>query len=396
MDNTHAISLIQLLAAAIITGVSIVICLRSGADLLKRQQVIWIFSISLILSGVYSLLILLSIKKILPVETLPGGFALVCSCLIAVIAAANRSVTIRLREEISEHNNNKDKINDLLLTDQLTNLYNRRGFISIVEKHLPRLKRNQKKAILFYLKLNNLQEINKKYGYKDGDRVLVNVGTLITAAFRQADIISRIGDNEFMVFLVDADVEDKDTVKNNFQDKLNTYNEKRSSRYKLSVNYAFSVFDPALNKSVLDLISKASASVNQKLYQPQSEMVPDAENADNNLTLIVSNLSSTNYPIDMKIYIDQALAINDTFNTGMQNAWKPFHFKLARGKHTIMATSVKGKTTLEQEFKIIRDHWVSIEYYEDDKSGSIARSLSGKILFHMHDVPAEHASAGSL
>ncbi len=384
------ISIIQMVAGAIIIGISIMMCFRSGSQYVKNQQAKWLFPISLILTGVYLLLVIYSIKKMLPAEALSGGFALVCSFLIAVMAAGNRASANRLQEEIAEHNISKDKINDLSLTDELTSLYNRRGFISIVEKHLIRLRRLNKKAILFYIELNNLQEINGQFGYEEGDMVLANVGTLMTATFRQADIIARIGDDEFMACLVDADIENMETVKNNFQDKLQTYNEKRSARYKLSVSFAVSSFDPVINESAFEMISKASAPVKLKRKQQNSGTFALSEDTYNNLTLIVSNMSSASSSVDMKIYIDGELEVDDTFNTGIQNAWKPYHFKLAKGKHSIKAKSVKGMATLEQEFKIKKDHWASMEYHKDAGSDEAARSISGKLFFKLHDVPLKH------
>jgi len=387
MDNVDLILIFQMLTGAIVIGISISIYLRSVKHGIKKQQMRWVFTISLMLSGVYVLLIILSIKQILSVEALSGGLALVCSFLIAVMATGTRTVTNRLHEEISEHNFSKDKISDLSLSDELTRLYNRKGFISIVDKNLTRLKRLKQKAVLFYLELNNLQEINEKSGYKEGDKVLANIGTLMSAAFREADVIARIGDDEFIAFLVDADIDNMEMVKNNFKDKLHTYNEKRSAQFKLSVSFAISSFDPEINETALEMISKVSSSVKQKKKQTRSTGFALSDNGNNNFTLIVSNLSNNNSPIDMKIYIDGELVIDDTFTTGMQNAWKPFHFKLAGGKHSIKAKSMKGKITLEQEFKIKRDHWASIEYHKDDESDSVVQSASGKLSFKLHDVP---------
>ncbi len=391
MDNIHVISLIQMLAGAVIIGITIFLCSKSWKQYMKKQQMNWMFMISLMLSGAYALLIILAIKRILSAEALSGGLALVCSCLIAVMAAVNSTVTKRLREEIAEHNISKDKINDLSLTDHPTGLYNRRGFISIIEKHLTRLKRLKKKAVLFYLELNNLHEINGKSGYTEGDKVLANVGTLMTAAFREADVIARIGDDEFIACLVDADSEDMEAVKNNFQNKLQTYNDKRSSQFKLSVSFTVSGFDPEINESALEMISKVSAPVKQKRKKQQSRRVARSENKNNkNFTLIVSNMSSISSPVDIQIYIDGELAIEDAFTTGVQNAWKPFHFKLAKGKHSIKAKSLNGRATIEQEFKMTRDHWASIEYHKDKGAGSVAQSVSGQLFFKLHDVPLEY------
>jgi diguanylate cyclase (GGDEF)-like protein len=387
MDIIRLIAIIQMLAGAIIAVISIILCSRSVKQYLKKDLMQWLVSISLVFLGGYMLLIVLWIKRILPAEAFSGGIALICSCLIASMAVLNKAMTKRLQEEIAENATNIQKIDELSLHDQLTHLYNRKGFISIVEQHLKRLRRLGKKAVLFSVGLNNLDAINENSGYKEGDTLLTNIGTLMTSAFRQADVLGRIGDSEFMAFLVDADIEDMETIHKNFQDKLQKYNGKRSSRFKLSVSFGVSNYDPEMNQSANEIIFQASASGKQKKKGQHNKKIPPSENHSCNFTLIVNNMCSMSFPVDIKIYIDGELSVDDIFDTGMQNTWKPFYFNLTNGSHTIQAKSSKGKASLMQEFKIRNTHWATIEYRRDDEA---ARSLSGILSFHVHDVPLEY------
>jgi diguanylate cyclase (GGDEF)-like protein len=387
MNTLNIIAFIQLITGAIITGISIVLCSRSGKRFLKKQEIKRFLTISLIFGVLYAFLIVLWFKMILPADAFSGAVVLACSCLIASIAALNKGMAKRLQEEIAEHTLNKQKIDELSLYDQLTCLYNRRGFISIAEQHLKRLRRLRKKAVLFYIELNNLHMINDKFGYADGDRVLSNVGTLMTSTFRQADVLARIGDNEFMAFLIDAHVEDMETINKNFQKNVRRYNEQRSSRFKLSLSFGISSCDPEAVTSANETISKASVSVKRKKPGRDTGKIPDSNNHSCDFTLIVSNMCSRSFPVDITIHIDGELFVDDIFETGIQNTWKPFHFNLTRGSHTIQAKSSKGNASLIEEFKIKSEHWASIEYHTDDQG---ARPLSGILSFHMHDVPLKH------
>jgi len=387
MNTLNIIAIIQMLAGALIIGVSMILCSLSGKHYLKKQEIQWLVTISLVFGGVYTLLTVLWFKRTLPADAFSGGIVLICSCLIASMAAFNKGVSKRLQEEIAEHTISKQKIDDLSLLDQLTRLYNRRGFISIVQQHLKRLRRLRKKAVLFYAELNNLHMINEKSGYADGDRVLTNIGALMTSTFRQADVLARIGDNEFMAFLVDAEIEDKETIYKNFQHNIRKYNEKRSSRFKLSLRFGVSICDPEVVGSAHEIISRASASVKLKKKEEKNRKIPDSKNHACNFTLIVSNMCSASFPVDIKILIDGALSVDDIFDTGIQNTWKPFHFNLANGSHTIQAQSSKGNASLLQQFNIRNEHWASIEYRRDDEA---TRSLTGILSFHMHDVPLEY------
>ena len=386
MNTLNIMAIIQMVAGAIIIGISIIVCSRSGRQYLEKQEIQWLVTISLVFGGAYALLIVLWFTRTLPADAFSGGIVLICSCLIASMAAFNKGMTKRLNEEIAEHTISKQKIDELSLHDHLTHLYNRKGFISIAEQHLKRLRRLRKKAVLFYVELNNLHMINEKSGYRGGDRVLTNVGALMTSTFRQSDVLARIGDNEFMAFLVDADIEDMEIIYKNFQDKMRKYNDKRSSRFKLSLSFGVSSCDPEVVKSANEIISQASSSVKLKKKEENTRKLPDSKNHACNFMLIVSNMCSTSFPVDIKIYIDGELSVDDIFNTGIQNTWKPFYFDLANGSHTIQAQSSKGTASLIQEFKIRNEHWASIEYRRD---GQAARSLTGILSFHMHDVPLE-------
>lgn len=387
MNTLNIIAFIQLITGAIITVISIVLCSRSGKQYLKPQEIKRFLTISSIFGALYAFLIVLWFKMSLPADAFSGAIVLVCSCLIASIAAFNKGMAKRLQEEIAEHTLNKQKIDELSLYDQLTCLYNRRGFISIAEQHLKRLRRLRKKAVLFYIELNNLHMINDKFGYADGDRVLSNVGALMTSTFRQADVLARIGDNEFMAFLIDAHVEDMETINKNFQKNVRRYNEQRSSRFKLSLSFGISSCDPEAVTSANEIISRASVSVKRKKTGRDTRKIPDSNNHSCDFTLIVSNMCSRSFPVDITIHIDGELFVDDIFETGIQNTWKPFHFNLTRGSHTIQAKSSKGNASLIEEFKIKSEHWASIEYHTDDQT---ARPLSGILSFHMHDVPLKH------
>jgi diguanylate cyclase (GGDEF)-like protein len=373
--NISNIAIIQIISGLLIIIVSIIISARPGNKYVRTNQTRWLFPVALMFLFVYFGLIILSIEKIVPPETLSGSFAL------------------RLTREISEHKFTRDKVEELSLTDQLTGLYNRRGFYSLSENHLDRIRRQKTRAILLYAKLNNLKTINKLWGYQDGDMFLKKAGEFMSSSLRQSDIIARISDDEFLALLVDADRENIKEINNKFQANLKEYNEKKSPRTRLSLSFAVSDFDPTFNNSIDDMIIQASEGVNpQKERQNVNSRADIEEDAflkkrSNNFTLVVSNLSNNNQPVDIKVLIDGKIAVSDSFHVGMQNTWKPFHFRLEKGKHKIQAQSIKGDATFAEEFEITDEHWASIEYYKDSAADSVSESASRKFAFHMHDVP---------
>jgi hypothetical protein len=84
---------------------------------------------------------------------------------------------------------------------------------------------------------------------------------------------------------------------------------------------------------------------------------------DGNFTLHVSNQSFAIDPVDIKIYIDNKLAVNQEFTVETQHNWLSFKFKLEPGKHYIKAVSQTGEAVMEKEFEVKDKHWVVIDYW---------------------------------
>ena len=99
--------------------------------------------------------------------------------------------TIALRESLQR----------LALTDELTKLPNRRSFQDSVKRRLALARRNKSSFILAMMDIDHFKQINDTYGHDTGDRVLKEMGRLITTFFRTEDLYGRVGGEEFALFL---------------------------------------------------------------------------------------------------------------------------------------------------------------------------------------------------
>jgi diguanylate cyclase (GGDEF)-like protein len=91
------------------------------------------------------------------------------------------------------------KIRDLTLRDELTGLYNLRGF-TILGEHAVRLAwRSQQPLSVLYVDLDNLKHINDTLGHATGSEFLHETAELLKETFRETDVIGRIGGDEFAV-----------------------------------------------------------------------------------------------------------------------------------------------------------------------------------------------------
>ncbi|HYA14058.1 MAG TPA: diguanylate cyclase [Syntrophales bacterium] len=173
--------------------------------------------------------------------------------------AAGQSVAVTIiSKDITEHKNMEEKLRALSLTDELTGLYNRRGFFTFCDRTLKVCRREKKGAFLLYADLDNLKEINDRLGHQEGDKMLAETADIFKKTFRDSDIIARIGGDEFIVFPVGNTKEDSEVITNRLLRNIENDNAKKArNKYVLSVSFGTSYYDPGNPCSIDELIAEA-------------------------------------------------------------------------------------------------------------------------------------------
>jgi two-component system cell cycle response regulator len=142
-----------------------------------------------------------------------------------------------LRYSIERHRLQKN-LQDLSLTDDLTGLYNRRGFMALAEQHLRMIQRKGA-ALLIYLDMDGLKMINNTYGHLEGNRALIVTANVLRACFRQSDILARLGGDEFCVLMTDAGHDSAQQVRKRLQQRTDFVNGLSSWDFRLSLSIGF-------------------------------------------------------------------------------------------------------------------------------------------------------------
>lgn len=112
------------------------------------------------------------------------------------------------------------KLKRLAVLDELTGLYNRRGFYNLANEDLSNSRTNKHTAFILYFDTDGFKTINDQYGHDTGDRVLQWIGTTLISIFRQQDIIARLGGDEFVVMGIMKKEEEFQTVQTRLQNTL--------------------------------------------------------------------------------------------------------------------------------------------------------------------------------
>jgi diguanylate cyclase (GGDEF)-like protein len=121
-----------------------------------------------------------------------------------------------------------------LLTDELTGLNSRRGFFQLAATHL-KLHRRKQGAVLFFVDVNDLKEINDRYGHGTGDEAIREVANCLRTTFRTTDLLARLSGDEFAVLAM-MPREQIGQVAGQLNSRLEQFNSTGGRPYRLAVS----------------------------------------------------------------------------------------------------------------------------------------------------------------
>jgi diguanylate cyclase (GGDEF)-like protein/PAS domain S-box-containing protein len=164
-------------------------------------------------------------------------------------------------QDFSERKRAEAAIKSLSLADELTGLYNRRGFHAFCEQHLSTLRRTNKGIVMVYADLDGLKKINDTFGHREGDRALIKAAELLKETFRSSDVLGRLGGDEFTILAaVDPDGGVEKLV-SRLEQKFANYNALKTAPYELSISIGVARLTPDTTESMDDLMAHADAAM---------------------------------------------------------------------------------------------------------------------------------------
>ncbi len=137
------------------------------------------------------------------IKVLPSGRSIVCAVTATPYHDINGEIVGIIEDfrDISRYKELEQHLRETAITDELTGLFNRRGFLTLAEKQMGNALRADHDMFLIFADLDNMKEINDRLGHETGDLALATAASLLRSTFREADIIARLGGDEFAIFL---------------------------------------------------------------------------------------------------------------------------------------------------------------------------------------------------
>lgn len=165
------------------------------------------------------------------------------------LAVTVRDISVRKREEL--------RMRKACLTDDLTRLYNRRGFMALAEQHLRIARRQGKDSVVMYVDMDDFKQLNDHYGHAAGDRALMAVSRLLQSTVRDCDVVARMGGDEFTILALDADVMGARAIQKRLDERLALFNASGELPMPLSLTVGHTRVRPSDTSSVIELLARA-------------------------------------------------------------------------------------------------------------------------------------------
>jgi diguanylate cyclase (GGDEF)-like protein/PAS domain S-box-containing protein len=166
----------------------------------------------------------------------------------------------RLAEQAEQLAKQARELEELTLIDDLTQLHNRRGLTAFGEQALYRARRDGTPLTLLFLDVDGLKHINDTYGHSAGDHALRNVAQVMREVTREADLVARIGGDEFCILFTGDTGSAVDAVLERITAGL-AAREAGPFAFELAASVGVLQLDPRTPGSIEDLLAQADKSM---------------------------------------------------------------------------------------------------------------------------------------
>jgi diguanylate cyclase (GGDEF)-like protein len=190
--------------------------------------------------------------------------------IIALVATVLLFVSIFAYKQLTK----KHQFKQLALTDELTNLSNRRATYVQAKQLLAQSKKDNEPFSIISFDADNFKLVNDKYGHDIGDEVLVRIAGIASDIVRNVDTVGRVGGEEFLILLPNNKSKDALTIANRLLSKV--------------AQYDWSSIAPNLTQTVsAGVVSYQGESELSMLLIKADKALYSAKNAGRNTVIII-------------------------------------------------------------------------------------------------------------
>ena len=139
--------------------------------------------------------------------------------------------------------NTVERLNDMLIYDTMTGLYNRAGFYKYAETLYDEIEKAEERAFIIFVDVDGLKMINDTFGHKAGDTLIRQMADSIRLMIDDNRLAMRYGGDEFVVFGRCTEGETEQSILRELRAGMEKINEDSEYSFKLSASLGISIYE---------------------------------------------------------------------------------------------------------------------------------------------------------
>ena len=156
------------------------------------------------------------------------------------------------------------EMEQLALTDELTGLRNRRGFLVLADQALRMARRTRSKCALVFIDLDGLKRVNDTRGHAAGDALIADAARVLGSVFRESDVVGRVGGDEFAVFALLDEHDGASAVSGRLQGEIDRFNAQVVPTLRVAMSIGIEEINCAADTPLDVLLSRADRAMYER------------------------------------------------------------------------------------------------------------------------------------
>ena len=158
------------------------------------------------------------------------------------------------------------QLQQMALTDELTGVRNRRGFLLLADQAWRLARRARVRCLLMFIDVDGLKYVNDTQGHRAGDELLVDAARVLTEVFRETDVIGRVGGDEFAILELVDGVEASDAGSNRLRARIEEFNRRGGKPFQLAMSFGIEELPPTGELSLEMLLARADSTMYERKH----------------------------------------------------------------------------------------------------------------------------------
>lgn len=176
-----------------------------------------------------------------------------------------------LEQAVAERKAAEEALRNLSLTDEMTGLYNHRGFYNLAAHQAKVTRRSGYKSLLIYADMDGLKQINDTMGHKAGSEGITAVARLLRKTFRDCDIIARLGGDEFAILAPNVPFHESNKMIERLRRNLDAYNKEGHHEFEVSLSIGAVEIDDTAGLTIEEQMTRADEAMYRDKRQKKAQ-----------------------------------------------------------------------------------------------------------------------------